>query len=174
MNRSSSFVRGDGPLLLFFLLGALLARVLYVMTQDVLFDDAYITYQFARNLVQGHGFSFNPEVVVYGSSSHLYAFLAAAIGFLWSTDVPPDVTEPRMTFHFSNHWFFDHNLRESPTFFVLRNSEFEWNEYMSGGYNDMRFTENENRWFQREYPQAYRNRGFSEGSDLVVHQRIRQ
>jgi hypothetical protein len=86
-----SFLRADGPLLLLFLLGSLSARVLYVMTQDVLFDDAYITYQFARNLVHGHGFSFNPGVVVYGSSSPLYTFLAAAVGFLLSTDVLPSV-----------------------------------------------------------------------------------
>jgi hypothetical protein len=87
MTTSSSSDRRDAPLLMVLLLLALFARVLYVMTQDVLFDDAYITYQFARNLVQGHGFSFNPGVVVYGSSSPLYTFLAAAVGLLWSTEV---------------------------------------------------------------------------------------
>jgi hypothetical protein len=89
MKKLTAFLREDRLLLLFCLLSALLARILFVMTREFLFDDAYITYQFARNLVQGHGFSFNPGEVVYGSSSPLYTFLAAAVAFLWSPDVLP-------------------------------------------------------------------------------------
>jgi arabinofuranosyltransferase len=41
-------------------------------------DDAYITFRFARNFATGHGFAFNPDVPVYGSTAPLWVFLIAA------------------------------------------------------------------------------------------------
>ncbi|HEX7077904.1 MAG TPA: hypothetical protein VF363_05750 [Candidatus Eisenbacteria bacterium] len=49
-------------------------------------DDSYIHLVFARNLVSGHGFSFNPGEPVYGFTSPLWVFLLAGadrIGFDW-------------------------------------------------------------------------------------------
>lgn len=42
-------------------------------------DDAYISFRFARNLADGHGFAFNPDVPVYGSTAPLWVGLIAAI-----------------------------------------------------------------------------------------------
>jgi arabinofuranosyltransferase len=47
------------------------------------FDDAYITYQYARNIAQGHGFVFNAtDRPSLGTSAPLYALLLAAGGLL--------------------------------------------------------------------------------------------
>ncbi|HKC76642.1 MAG TPA: hypothetical protein VKF37_20935, partial [Chloroflexota bacterium] len=40
-------------------------------------DDAYIHFRFAQNLAAGHGFSFNPDHPVPGSTSPLWAVLLA-------------------------------------------------------------------------------------------------
>jgi hypothetical protein len=46
-------------------------------------DDAYITYQYARNVAQGHGFVFNAtDRPSLGTSAPLYALLLAAGGLL--------------------------------------------------------------------------------------------
>jgi hypothetical protein len=41
-------------------------------------DDAYITFVYARNLVLGRGFVFNPGEVVYGTTAPLFGLFAAA------------------------------------------------------------------------------------------------
>ncbi|HEY7253387.1 MAG TPA: hypothetical protein VIG37_23015 [Methylomirabilota bacterium] len=52
-------------------------------------DDAYITYQYARNIAQGHGFVFNAtDRPSLGTSAPLYALLLAAGGFL-GLGIPP-------------------------------------------------------------------------------------
>lgn len=43
-------------------------------------DDAYITYRYARNLLNGEGFVFNPGERVLGTTTPLYAFLLAGLG----------------------------------------------------------------------------------------------
>ncbi len=40
-------------------------------------DDAYIHFQFARNLATGHGFAFNPDQPIPGSTSPLWVLLLA-------------------------------------------------------------------------------------------------
>lgn len=50
-------------------------------------DDAYITFRFARNFAEGHGFSFNPDVPVYGSTAPLWVFLIAGLHSLSGLDV---------------------------------------------------------------------------------------
>jgi len=48
-------------------------------------DDAWIHYQFARNLAQGQGFSYNPGEPTPGSTSPLWTLMLAGIG-LFTTD----------------------------------------------------------------------------------------
>lgn len=59
---------------------------LLVLTVVVLFpyrnfagDDAYISFQFARNLANGGGFSFNHGTPTYGSTAPLWVFLMAGL-----------------------------------------------------------------------------------------------
>ncbi|HTY77266.1 MAG TPA: hypothetical protein VMI34_05565 [Candidatus Bathyarchaeia archaeon] len=42
-------------------------------------DDAWIHFQFARNLASGHGFSYNPDVPVAGSTAPLWTLLLAGL-----------------------------------------------------------------------------------------------
>src|SRR5690348_9165047 len=42
-------------------------------------DDAYIHFQYARNLATGHGFAFNPDQAMPGSTSPLWVVLLAAL-----------------------------------------------------------------------------------------------
>lgn len=44
-------------------------------------DDAYIHFRFAQNLASGHGFAFNPDQPVPGSTSPLWVVLLAIPGF---------------------------------------------------------------------------------------------
>src|SRR5262249_45093435 len=43
----------------------------------VVYDDAYISYRYADNLVRGHGLVFNPGERVEGYSNFLWVMLAA-------------------------------------------------------------------------------------------------
>lgn len=43
-------------------------------------DDAYITFRYARNLLAGHGFTYNPGEAVLGTTTPLYALLITALG----------------------------------------------------------------------------------------------
>lgn len=45
-------------------------------------DDAYITFRYARNLLAGEGFVFNPGERVLGTTTPLYTLLLAALGLL--------------------------------------------------------------------------------------------
>ncbi|GIK57464.1 MAG: hypothetical protein BroJett015_31270 [Chloroflexota bacterium] len=45
-------------------------------------DDAWIHFQFARNLSQGHGFSYNPGEPQPGSTAPLWTLLLAGVGLL--------------------------------------------------------------------------------------------
>ncbi len=45
-------------------------------------DDAFITFRYSRNLLDGLGFVYNPGVATLGTSSPLYALLMALIGGL--------------------------------------------------------------------------------------------
>ncbi|MFC1742416.1 hypothetical protein ACFL35_00375 [Candidatus Riflebacteria bacterium] len=47
-------------------------------------DDAYIHLKFARNLVSGNGYSFNPGVWVPGSTSPLWVFWLALLSFFYA------------------------------------------------------------------------------------------
>lgn len=51
------------------------------------FDDAYITYRYARHLAQGLGFAYNPGEAVLGTTTPLYTLLLAGLSRLWP-DIP--------------------------------------------------------------------------------------
>jgi hypothetical protein len=51
------------------------------------YDDAYITYRYARNIARGHGFVYNVGESVLGTTTPLYALLLAALSLVWP-DIP--------------------------------------------------------------------------------------
>lgn len=51
-------------------------------------DDAYITFRYARNLVEGHGLVFNPGERVLGTTAPLWALLLAAGHLLTTLSIP--------------------------------------------------------------------------------------
>ena len=55
-------------------------------------DDAYISFRYARNLLEGHGLVFNPGERVEGYTNFLWVLELAALWRL--TGVPPDVYAP--------------------------------------------------------------------------------
>ena len=70
-------------------LAVLVAACLYVgLTQHPSsFDDAYITYRYARNIAVGRGFVYNAGQPVLGTTTPLYALLLAGLSLL-SPDIP--------------------------------------------------------------------------------------
>lgn len=53
------------------------------------FDDAYITFRYARNISRGIGFVYNPGQRVLGTTTPLYTIVLALISFLFSPDILP-------------------------------------------------------------------------------------
>lgn len=54
-------------------------------------DDSYITYRYARNLIAGEGFVYNPGESVQGTTTPLYTLLMAGMGYVFggeSADFP--------------------------------------------------------------------------------------
>ena len=52
-------------------------------------DDAYITFRYARNLITGHGFVYNPGERILGTTTPLYTLLMAGLALLsGSRDFP--------------------------------------------------------------------------------------
>jgi hypothetical protein len=45
-------------------------------------DDAYITFRYSQNLLNGYGFVYNPGEAVLGTTTPLYTLLMAGLGFL--------------------------------------------------------------------------------------------
>jgi hypothetical protein len=63
----------------FWVLVALLARIL---PQPRTVDDAFITFRYSRNLVEGNGFVYNPGDKVLGTTTPLYTAVMALAGLL--------------------------------------------------------------------------------------------
>jgi len=63
-----------------FLIGALLIAALLarLMPGERIVDDAYITFRYARNIVEGRGFVYNPGESVLGTTTPLYTLVLAA------------------------------------------------------------------------------------------------
>ena len=55
----------------------LLALVARFLPGERTIDDAFITFRYARNLLQGHGFVYNPGERVQGTTTPLYTLLMA-------------------------------------------------------------------------------------------------
>ncbi|UCC50204.1 MAG: hypothetical protein JSV68_13935, partial [Anaerolineaceae bacterium] len=47
------------------------------------FDDAYITYRYARNIALGRGFVYNVGEPVLGTTTPLYTLLLAGLSLVW-------------------------------------------------------------------------------------------
>jgi hypothetical protein len=60
----------------------LLAVFLRLLPGERTVDDAYITYRYARNIVQGAGFVYNPGERVMGTTTPLYTLLMAGLSLL--------------------------------------------------------------------------------------------
>ena len=66
-------------------LGVLLATSLVfgLLQHPGSFDDAYITYRYARNIADGRGFVYNPGEPVLGTTTPLYALLLAGFSLMF-------------------------------------------------------------------------------------------
>lgn len=51
-------------------------------------DDAFISFRYARNLALGHGFTFNPGEIHFGTSAPLFAAFLGVIGKLSPASIP--------------------------------------------------------------------------------------
>jgi hypothetical protein len=78
----------DRVLLLFAVL-LLVARIFMAIWTGYTADDAFITYRYASNLVQGSGFVYNPGEACLGTSTPLFAALLAAGGLMLGTGILP-------------------------------------------------------------------------------------
>lgn len=65
----------------------LLAGILGLLFKGISIDDAYITYRYAYNLLNGAGFVYNPGEAVLSTTAVLYALLLALLG-LFRGDIP--------------------------------------------------------------------------------------
>ena len=68
---------------------ALLALSARLLPQPRTIDDAFITFRYSRNLVEGQGFVYNPGVRTLGTTTPLYTLLMAAIGALTGSGAYP-------------------------------------------------------------------------------------
>ncbi|MHA2621353.1 MAG: hypothetical protein V2G42_08010 [bacterium JZ-2024 1] len=75
-------------LALFALLGALLSLFLYNQTGGYLYDDAYISFTYARNFARGAGFIYQPGSSVLGTTAPLYALVLGLLHRLTRVDIP--------------------------------------------------------------------------------------
>lgn len=52
-------------------------------------DDAFITFRYSRNIVEGHGFVYNPGVRTLGTTTPLFTLLMAGAGWITGSDDYP-------------------------------------------------------------------------------------
>jgi uncharacterized membrane protein len=67
---------------------AALALAARVLPGPRTIDDAYITFRYARNLVNGLGFVYNPGQHVQGTTTPLYTLLLAGLSLVFSSGYP--------------------------------------------------------------------------------------
>jgi hypothetical protein len=79
--------RGCSPWRVEIALGALTLLWLILLMRDWGLDDPYITYRYARNLLEGHGFVYNIGQRTLSITAPLYGLLLALLGHLWD-DLP--------------------------------------------------------------------------------------
>lgn len=80
---------GVRALLACMLIVAGLAFALRVVPQPRTIDDAFITFRYARNIVEGNGFVYNPGTRTLGTTTPLYTLLMAGIGGITGSDAYP-------------------------------------------------------------------------------------
>lgn len=68
---------------------AALAIALRVMPEPRTIDDAFITFRYSRNIVEGQGFVYNPGQRTLGTTTPLYTLLMAGIGWLTGSEAYP-------------------------------------------------------------------------------------
>lgn len=72
---------------LIFLYLAVVMVFVYLTFSSWNYDDAFITYRYARNLASGLGFVYNPGMRVLSTTTPLFTFFLATISFIWD-DLP--------------------------------------------------------------------------------------
>lgn len=66
---------------------AMMSGLLYAAFGDWAYDDPFITYRYAQNLLAGSGFVYNPGQYILSTTTPLFAFLLALFGNIWP-DLP--------------------------------------------------------------------------------------
>ena len=61
----------------------LVATMAFLAFRDWAYDDAFITYRYAANLLNGQGFVYNPGLRVLSTTTPLYAMTLALLGSFW-------------------------------------------------------------------------------------------
>lgn len=64
-----------------------LFALLVAMFHDWAYDDPFITFRYARNLIDGAGFVYNPDQRILSTTTPLFTLILALGGFIWS-DIP--------------------------------------------------------------------------------------
>ena len=65
---------------------ALLLRMLWIVYTDFSYEDSFITFRYAHQIVEGNGFVYNPGERVYGTTTPLFTLLLAG----WEGRRPSD------------------------------------------------------------------------------------
>ncbi|UCF59948.1 MAG: hypothetical protein JSV37_09280 [Anaerolineaceae bacterium] len=66
---------------------ALLFRLLWIVYTDFIYEDAFITFRYAHQIVEGNGFVYNPGERVYGTTTPLFTLLLAGWLVIPGTEV---------------------------------------------------------------------------------------
>jgi hypothetical protein len=85
----SESYRLSRPLIFVLIAIALLALAARIIPQPRTIDDAYITFRYSRNIVDGEGFVYNPDTRTLGTTTPFYTLLMAAIGFITGSENYP-------------------------------------------------------------------------------------
>ena len=89
VNESDSAHTLSRTLIVVLVLAALLAFALRVVPQPRTIDDAFITFRYSRNLVDGEGFVYNTGSRTLGTTTPLYTLLLAGVSLLTGSDLYP-------------------------------------------------------------------------------------
>jgi hypothetical protein len=74
--------------LMVLILVSLVLRIAWIAYTGYVAEDAFITFRFAQNLTEAHGFVYNPGQRIYGTTTPLFTLLMALWGLLWKDPVP--------------------------------------------------------------------------------------
>ncbi len=86
---TSSLAPVTRTLVIVMLLVAVAAGVARILPQPRTIDDAFITFRYSRNLVEGEGFVYNPGTHTLGTTTPLYTLIMAAVSALTGSDRYP-------------------------------------------------------------------------------------